>query len=375
MVTIRDPIHGDLQLSDTEKKLLDCANMQNLRRIKQLAMAHLVYPGANHTRLEHSLGTMHVAGLLCDSCKISGEEKEKLRISALLHDVGHICFSHEAESVTKKYLGTHEEIGRKRIESGEIADILNVNWEAREIAELSFSDYLGSIITSDIGADRMDYLMRDSHFTGVAYGIIDKERIISKCAFGKENKAGLYFKHGALAAAESLLIARFLMFSTVYMHHTVRIASAMLQKSIQGAIDANEIEPKKFLSLGDEEALSLLSGLEISKELVLRLRERRLYKSAFTADYSRERHSGLKKIEQELISETGADLIIDAPQSFIGGINVKIEDEKGKATTLEKLSPLVRSLEESEKARSKLIICCDKKDVEKVAKAAKRIFG
>ncbi|PIN83126.1 phosphodiesterase, partial [Candidatus Micrarchaeota archaeon CG11_big_fil_rev_8_21_14_0_20_47_5] len=149
MVTIRDPIHGDIEISQTERRLLDTGEMQRLRRVKQLAMAYLVYPGANHTRFEHSIGTMELAGKICASCEIENEKTEQLRIAALLHDVGHVCFSHEGEFATKMALGTHEEIGRKKMLEGEIADILNENWGARKISELSASQDFGGIISSD----------------------------------------------------------------------------------------------------------------------------------------------------------------------------------------------------------------------------------
>ncbi|MEM2963025.1 MAG: HD domain-containing protein [Candidatus Anstonellales archaeon] len=371
-LTIRDPIHGDIQLTETEKRLLDSPSMQRLRKIRQLAMAHLVYPGANHTRFEHSLGTMELAERLCQSCGISREEKEKIRLSSLLHDIGHICFSHESEAVTKEFLGSHETIGRKRIEKGEISDILKENWDPKEISQLSFSNSSGSLISSDIGSDRMDYLLRDAHYTGVAYGVIDKERIISTCAFDKD---GLYLKYGALAAAESLLLGRFLMYSAVYMHPTVRIASAMLQRALSLALRNNAIDREFLLSAGDDEVLLFLKNVSECKRIITQLQERRLFKKAFIADSSSIPLSHIKKIEEEIESESDTVVIVDFPQSFVRTINVKIEDESGKIVNLERLSPLVSSLSQAERLRLKIIVCCEKQDVAKVQKVAKKLIS
>ena len=172
MTRIRDPLHGTVHLTDLEEKMLDAQPMQRLRGIRQLAMAYLVYPGANHTRFEHSIGTLALAGKMCEELGIGEDRAAKVRAAALLHDVGHVAFSHESEQVIMRKLGTHEEVGKRIITKGEIADILSESFSAREIAKLPDKP-LGQIIASDIGADRKDYLLRDSHYTGVDYGIVD----------------------------------------------------------------------------------------------------------------------------------------------------------------------------------------------------------
>lgn len=184
MVRIRDPLHGTVVLSELEEKILDTPSMQRLRGIRQLAAAYLVYPGANHTRFEHSIGTLFLADRICRELKLPAEKAAKVRLAALLHDVGHTAFSHEAETILMRHIGNHEEIGEKMVQSGEIADILSGSYSAKEIALLPRTP-LGEIITSDIGADRMDYLLRDSHYTGVAYGVIDADRICSTLSLAK----------------------------------------------------------------------------------------------------------------------------------------------------------------------------------------------
>ncbi len=183
MIRIRDPLRGTAQLTSLEEKLLDSVAMQRLRGIRQLAMAYLVYPGANHTRFEHSIGTLVLADKMCSELGISKEKTARVRLAALLHDIGHVAFSHESEAVFAERIGNHEEIGKKMVLQGEIAEILEKQFDPKEIVSM-YSSPLGEIITSDIGADRMDYLLRDSHYTGVAYGVIDAERICSSLRMG-----------------------------------------------------------------------------------------------------------------------------------------------------------------------------------------------
>ena len=155
MIRIRDPLHGTVQLTPFEEKLLDTPQMQMLRGVRQLAMAYLVYPGANHTRFEHSIGTLFLADKICRELSLPSGQTEKIRAAALLHDVGHVAFSHEAEAVLKAKIGDHEHVGKRLIMKSEVADVLREKFAPAEIAGLC-STPLGQIITSDIGADRMD---------------------------------------------------------------------------------------------------------------------------------------------------------------------------------------------------------------------------
>ena len=122
---IKDEIYGTIEFNELEQRIIDCSDFQRLRRIKQMAFTYLVYPGATHTRFEHCLGTCHLATTICERLDIDKEEKQKIRLFALLHDVGHVAFSHESEPVLKKYFSSHEEIGRKKITEGSITDIIN----------------------------------------------------------------------------------------------------------------------------------------------------------------------------------------------------------------------------------------------------------
>ncbi|MGB9719851.1 MAG: HD domain-containing protein [Candidatus Anstonellales archaeon] len=349
---IKDSIHGFIETSREEEKIIDTPQFQKLRHVRQLALAHLVYPGANHTRFEHSLGTMHIAGKIAERLKL---DVRKARLLGLLHDLGHVAFSHESERVLSQYLGTHEEVGKKLIEKSEIADVIFSNYSKKEL----FSGPEMEIIDFDLGADRLDYLNRDSYYTGVAYGVIDEGRIVSTLAFGKR----IYLERGGLEAAESMLIARFMMFFTVYFHKTVRIASAMLRKAIQQSISSGAIEPEDFIDGWDDEILAKLSQ---KNELARRILQRRLYKLAYELPFSDENAKLARQLECE-------NVIIDLPYSVykLRGFDVELEGKKKK---IDECSVLVKDLKEAEKSKLKIFVICEESRRRKVAEEMEKML-
>ena len=226
---IRDPIHGNIDIDDTEAGVIDTPEMQRLRYIKQLDMTYLVFPGANHTRFEHSLGTMQVTKALLSSM---GENEKEIAYAGLLHDIGHGPFSHLSEGFIKKYLKKdHEKIGEERITNSEIKDIISdsgMNF-GRIVDYFRDADKI-DVVGGVLGSDRIDYLMRDSHYTGVAYGVIDYERL-KKRLIPYRNRVAIM--ESGVSGAESLLLARYFMHSNVYMHHAKLIASKMLQRAMR----------------------------------------------------------------------------------------------------------------------------------------------
>ncbi|MDD5096083.1 MAG: HD domain-containing protein [Candidatus ainarchaeum sp.] len=369
MTVIRDAIHGNITLSEAEKGVVDCADFQRLRRIRQLALAYLVYPGAMHTRFEHSLGTMHLASGICDVLGISGGEKEKIRMAALLHDLGHVAFSHESEYALKGHLGTHEEVGRRKASSGEIGDIIGENFSAKEI--LSGKGIMEEINACDIGADRMDYLKRDAHSTGVAYGVIDTDRLIHTM-IGCGGK--ICVERGGLEAAESLLIGRFLMFSTVYMHKTVRIASAMLDRAIRGAVGAGGLEPEAFLSAGDEEMLLRLVAAVGRAPYAEAIINRRFYKQALEVSDLHPLLREPEKAEKELSEKCGCDIMIGMPNMPAKPPEFGVRGKEGMQDIME-ASELVSALLAAEERRRNAVIMCPGDVRAKVEKEAKGYFG
>jgi HD superfamily phosphohydrolase len=367
---IKDPICGAVRFSPLERQLIDSLEMQRLRGVRQLAMAYLVYPGANHTRFEHSIGAMHFSSEFAKNLELSKEEAEKLRIAALLHDVGHIAFSHEAEIVTKKYIGTHEEIGKKLATDGALFELLSSTYSKTEISSFFGNEGHMQIISSDVGSDRIDYLLRDSHYTGVAYGVIDADRLLHTAGYSSNE---FFLTEGGLEAAESLLVARFSMFSTVYNHHTVRIASAMLGKAIKAALEGKELQKEELLASTDSALLTKLESLPSSSSLAKMLTSRELYKAAAALPLSSfPSRIDFAKLEEEISASAGCDVILSIPQQYAHLPNIRIR-QKDSLLPLSEVSDLVASLQRAQEKRTSVLVCARKKDVAKAAEAAKKI--
>ncbi len=386
MNVVKDSVHGNVHFSDFELSLLDTQPMQRLRRLKQVGMSDLIYPGANHTRFEHSIGTMHLAGEMAESAEVKGEEEKLLRAAALLHDVGHGAFSHESEWILQQHIGKgHEELGWEKVKSGEIADAVKKGgFSLPELKNIFFGKGVGELITFDLGADRMDYLLRDSHYTGVAYGVIDYGRLIHTIRMNGKGEAVV--EHGGLEAAESMLIARFLMFSSVYYHHAVRIASAMLRKACETAISDKTIAARQIAEMNDEELLLALSANGRAGKLVKRLRERKLLKRAvemsayeLSPELKAKLNDGkfVEKLEKEVAEGAKAspdELIVDfAPQYNKQETKVRVS-RRGSEVPLREISEIVRAAEQAEQGRRKLIVACVPEKKEEVGKAARKII-
>ena len=254
---IRDPIHGFIALSEKEVNLVNTRAFQRLRRIRQLAMAFLVYPGTLHTRFEHSIGVMHIAGRICNRLKqlrqVTAVDCERIRLAALLHDIGHGPFSHVSEHLLDKYAdraseaSTREKIHEKVTvdiinKDSEISDILTVE-ERQFVVEMievkTTRDFRRDIVSSDLDADKMDYLLRDSYFAGVKYGTYDLEKIIESC---RVHRKGLAISDEGIHALEQLLLAKHHMTQQVYHHRVRSISDAMIVRGIELAIQEGNRE-------------------------------------------------------------------------------------------------------------------------------------
>jgi HD superfamily phosphohydrolase len=292
---IADPIHKFIRFTDLEKKIIDSVVFQRLRRIKQLAGAHLVYPAAQHSRFEHSLGTMHVAGLagehLFSIGAIEKESIQELRVASLLHDIGHGPFSHlfeEALKVTGNK--NHETIGAQIICKTELSDILSdFGYSPKSISEISFGNskvkFKNEIISGSLSADLMDYLPRDGFFTGVEYGKVDYNRIIN--SFRVTDNESLALDISSFYSFESMMISRFEMFRAVYFHKTVRSAEVMLLHSIllsSEALSLSKLSLNDYLKLTDDSILWKIHSSQnnkIAKEMISSYLERKLLKCVY----------------------------------------------------------------------------------------------
>jgi len=293
---ITDPVHRYIRFSQVEKEVIDSPAFQRLRRIRQLAGAHLVYPSAQHSRFEHSLGAMHIAGLageiLLDKGYIDhAEAVQDLRLAALLHDIGHGPFSHLFEEVLEYGSNTtHEEMGKKIIMQSTIADILNAHGHSADlVCRLSFGqakvNFMNELISGGLSADIMDYLPRDGLFTGAEYAKVDYHRLLSSLEVSKNRLA---INRSALNSLESMLISRYEMFKAVYFHKTVRSAEVMLIRAMIAAdeeLALSDTSLQNYLALTDEATLVRLCTLAgkyaCAGKMAQDYRDRRLLKSVY----------------------------------------------------------------------------------------------
>ncbi len=294
---ITDPVHRNIRFTNIERELLDTVVFQRLRRIKQLSGADLVYPSAHHSRFEHSIGTMHVAGCAGETLLTKGylnteENVQELRLAALLHDIGHGPFSHLFEEILENRSKlNHEDLGKEIISKTEISDILEqYGYKSNIVCKLSFGEskikFLNEIIAGALSADIMDYLPRDGLFTGAEYGKIDYHRLIT--SFEVVSDAHLALNKSALYSFESMLISRYEMFKAVYFHKTVRSAEVMLLQSMKLAdenLNLTDTNLSNYLKLTDDstlEKIDTLSGInDMAVQLVNDYRNRKLLKCVY----------------------------------------------------------------------------------------------
>ena len=305
---IRDSVYGDISLNNFEVQVMDMPQFQRLRRIKQLGLINLIYPGANHTRFEHCVGTMNLASKLAAELELSEYETDLVRISGLLHDIGHGPFSHVSEGVLSF---PHEELTKYVIEKTSMHDLLNEKFDTRKIVEIvNGKGYLGPIISGELDVDRMDYLLRDSHNTGVAYGVIDYERIISNLTLDD----GLVLDIKGVQAAEGALVSRYFMYPSVYQHHTTRIVNSMFRRALKREINSGKINEKDIYKYDDSDILSLFrqSDDEIVRDLMKRLDTRNVPKRVKTIRLDNFKHpEKLYKIKQETLRKAEEEMAED----------------------------------------------------------------
>ena len=242
---VTDSVHGDIRPTDLEWKIIDTPAFQRLRKLKQLQMGYLVYPNATHTRFAHSLGVLHVMDrILTRVGGVTEEQKEDLRLAALLHDIGHYPYSHLLEGVDDVVLtedrispksGTlmlqgsdypdHEQVGQEiLLHQRELLDLLGGKDKAARIGQLFagqaiVEEQLSKLLHSSLDMDRLDYLIRDSQATGVPYGQVDIHYLLNHVRRSPSGTLGITLK--AVAAAEHLLLARSFLFRVVCQHKTV----------------------------------------------------------------------------------------------------------------------------------------------------------
>src|SRR5262245_9067225 len=258
---VRIPPGVDVPLTDRVRRLIDTPDFRRLAHISQLGLVTLVYPAANHSRQEHSLGVFLAAIEYLDrlaaderfTAAVSPHDAEMLLAAALLHDIGHCPFGHPIEDLRLPQVSGHEQRARHRITASDVAKVLRDDWglDPEKVAALVAGEthsrpqgILRSLLSGPIDVDKIDYLMRDSLHAGVPYGRhFDRRRLIGSLCLNEAGD-GVAITDKGKTAAEMMVFARYVMFSEVYWHHAVRSATAMLQRamfSLHSRLDPDDL--------------------------------------------------------------------------------------------------------------------------------------
>lgn len=360
MPFIRDPLWNNIRIDGPFLRLADTPVVQRLRYVRQLGLAHLVYPGATHSRFEHALGAFHLAnrtlarlddaGMLD---RIAPDEPEVVAAAALLHDIGHYPFSHALEEIGVLH---HEAVAEPMITGGVVADILR-----NEIADdapdricalmRGQSDSpLQGLISGSLDLDKTDYLKRDALMCGVPYGEIDVDRLLHALVVVDDPHVGhatIGVLEKALSALESLLFAKYQMYRNVYWHHAVRSPTAMYKRMVDDALRAGALEPSELVAHTDEGLLHALRERAPSA-LLEAILSRRLYKRAMECpaaeldgvdlEWIAEDRERSRRAEDALAAHLGltpGEVLIDYPQKEqMLGLDIPVLTRDGRVERL-----------------------------------------
>ncbi len=409
---VRDPIHGDIKITGCLVDLLETPEVQRLHNIKQLGFAHLVFPGAHHTRFEHSLGSSMIASQIADILGLKETDRTLLTCAAQLHDIGHGPFSHTLESLLLQRFGVdHVDLTEKIIlgkytviegdeeafvTSPSVHEILEKHGvNSKEICAIirgkpSKKQYLGQLLNSTIDVDQLDYLMRDAYYTGVAYGLIDLQRLLRTMMIYKGNLAMM---RKGVNVVENILMARALMYSSVYFHKTVRIPELMLSRALEEIQDA---KPFEFFRMTDAEIMVSLKTMgPFQREIITRLKYRDLFKQAFAVslfDLEREELKSIKQLEavshrrqKERELEDAFDIprghvIIDIPrpellraEPRINNTDIRVID-RDHVKSLDEFTPIAQAIRSRMAPDWVLMIVTDEKYRKKIARKIHHVF-
>lgn len=376
---IRDAIHIFVRLDTDERRVLNSTPVQRLRYIHQLALTYLVYPGATHRRFEHSLGVMELATRIYDIVTASGNIHEKvrgfvpepnsrnfhywrlvLRMAALCHDIGHLPFSHAAEEDLLPAGTRHEDLTRELILGPEMRGLWHdLHVDPENVAKIAvgpkhwkgtwdeWDAILYEIIGGDVfGADRIDYLLRDSYHAGVAYGrfdhyrLVDTLRILPKEYEGTEEPA-LGIEEGGVQSAESLLWARYLMYTQLYFHPVRRIYDIHLKEFLQAWLPNGPYPTaiEEHLRLTDNEVLVALLGASGAPEQAghdpaRRIMGREHYRLVYERNPADQEKSldAVRLVYEALVQEFGPYAVRRDPYpgSGPGGVSFPVQTRDGR---------------------------------------------
>ncbi|OLS22421.1 MAG: hypothetical protein ThorAB25_25600 [Candidatus Thorarchaeota archaeon AB_25] len=425
---IQDPIHGAILLEPWELDIISTWEMLRLRYVRQLGPAHLVYPGATHTRFEHCIGTNFLAQKsirvvnYCDdldtACfvplsQLLEEYQQKLfRASALLHDVGHPPTSHTIEYALESWIGLdHLDLGEFLILNSSLTDVLTQNGiESSDVVNIfrkrakdPVMALLSEFLDHPLDIDKTDYLIRDAHFSGVQLGIFPAERVMLTNRVVK-NREGEYIRAFMLKAIHSLeafILSRNWMFSDLYLHHAVKLAEALISKATYFRMREEDLSKNEcigqFTRMTDGDLFRWLAESEIDfvREYASRIRYRKLFKVvlsrqlvSFEKDTQKLFRGMLHDIpqlieaENELSEEPGSVVIdvVSPPlgEKILGKIPLLVGGEKGfDIVSLDETNegrPLIQILNQQARTIPSVRVYADSKIAEKVRKRFDQTF-
>jgi HD superfamily phosphohydrolase len=351
---VQDPVYGAILLEPWELDVISGWEMLRLRYVRQLGPAHIVYPGATHTRFQHCLGTNYLAQKcikvvnycedLSNVCfvpltKLLDEYQQKVfRAAALLHDVGHPPTSHTIEFALGMWVGLdHADLGEFLILHSDLTDTLEKNGiDAKTIVNIlrrrtndPVLSLMSDFLDSPLDIDKTDYLIRDAHFSGVQLGVFPAERVLltNRVARNNEGRFVRAFMLKALHSLEALILSRNWMFSDLYLHHAVRLAEALVSKATYFRLREEALSKTECIGLftrmtdGDLFRWLEKSGIAFVRDYAARIRYRRLFKVVLSrplAAFDEDTRGRLKNMEEDIEKLLESELeLVDEPGACV----------------------------------------------------------
>jgi len=406
---VRDPVQGDIYLTEDETRILDTREMQRLRNIKQLGTAHLVFPGCVHTRFDHSLGTLAAAHRILESLRLAGfridpADAALVRAAALVHDVTHIPYGHTFEDERQifprhdagprldYFLGPNSELGRTLSAMGILEPVRGI------LTGRPPAPWMGQVVSSTVDADLLDYLRRDSYFSGLRQAYDD--RVFSYFILDQGHLLMNMVKHGidrpdARTEILHLLRMRYTLTERIYLHHAKIASGAMISKALELQAK-NALREEALYDLGDQTFLDLLARLPgpgVVAELIEGILSRRLYKRAYVLSAVSlreqqqafiEKYAGQSEAREEVENSIAkkarlrpGQVILYCPKaSFFKEVRVPVRARAGTGPLceLDTNAGEVQAMARQYESLWRLYIFCPAEKVDAVRRAAERFF-
>ncbi len=433
---INDTIHGMFRVKGVREELLATPEFNKLSHIKQLGLAHLVFPGAHHTRFEHSFGCSHIGDLMSDSVGLDEHDKTIVQVAGMLHDVGHGPYSHTLEHILHErggadhmhitegiitgdydilseddhYLFENRErvpdiLEKYDIDSEQVAGLIHgadaagsernlFHWAKGSSNFDSVDNTLADLVHGPVDCDQLDYLLRDAHFTGVRHGVVDHLRLV-ECL--EKHSGGVAVHEGGVPALEGMLMARGLMYSAVYFHKVTRVTEMMLSRAVERSEDnlPDAVDMQRMVDAEIWQALSEAGG--IAKDMLRRLKYRQLLKVCVTRRAEEFSDAQIKRliqlaensvvrreIEDEIcrrakvpegyvaIDVPSVKLLLSEPR--MSQVDVRIIGRDGKTRWFQEHTPIADALRKRQVSQAAMFIMTLPNATEAVAEVAERII-